>query len=763
VAKAAHRDSTTIFNALAAPIRLQILRLLRFRGALGYSEIMAQLNLNPNRDAGKFAYHLRTLCNSGLITADKETKKYAISPLGVFLLETAQNIETGSLKDGRKLLVRTSRLTMEEFDRSRIVQALIREAAVPVELAQKVAEETEERLLKLDALYLTAPLIREFVNAVLIEKGLHEYRHKLTRLGLPVYDVSQLIKQEISSMNIHDIHYLISRNVFTEYALLDVLPRRIADAHLGGLIRLTYVDSWPLRPQTVQHDLTVFLNSGFHPGRVESASLVLAPPRNLAEALMVALSCLLNCGQEVCEEQTINHFNLLIAPFAIGVSDESLRSLLKQFVIALSQASDSRGASAISLSMDFSVPPYLRSAEAVDPNGRTGTYMEYVNEARRVIDALLDVVFEDSAMRPVLSPRIIFNLTSEDFKECEACLTKVHMLAAERGTPMFANLSPNWQKRAVYHSSGLRLEMSRGDWELSLLRTGILGLVGINIPRVAYEAKSSESKSFSLLSSALNMAVEALRIKATLIGDLISKGLLPVLSQRVGGEPYFRLMSAPLLIGLLGLNEAVRFWTGKQLHEDKGALDFALKVVTYLSSECRDLSSKVGYPIALAHRVSTEAPQQLAELDVDRYGWMAVFAQGTRDAPYYTDITMSPLESPLSLEDRISCEELFHSYLRGGHLLSIELAEPRQSPEALLEVTKNIVESRRIGFFTYTRTYGYCANCRRIYGGYDQRCPTCKAVRAYTTFSRLSDSYQPLSRWPRAKIQALENRCRYRL
>ncbi|MEM2921237.1 MAG: ArsR family transcriptional regulator, partial [Candidatus Bathyarchaeia archaeon] len=217
-------------------MRLRILRLVYSQGPLSYSEIMDHMNLNPNRDAGKFAYHLRTLHNCGLLTTGKESKKYSITPLGLLMLDMSQKIDTESLREEGKLLVRTSRAAMEEFDRNKIIQALVREAGVPIEIAHRVAEETEARLLKLDTLYLTAPLIREFVNAVLIEKGLHEYRHKLTRLGLPVYDVSQLLKREASLTSIQDVHRTISRSVLAEYVLLSVLPRRVADAHLAGML-----------------------------------------------------------------------------------------------------------------------------------------------------------------------------------------------------------------------------------------------------------------------------------------------------------------------------------------------------------------------------------------------------------------------------------------------------------------------------------------------------------------------------------------------
>lgn len=376
------------FDALAAPLRLQILRLVYSQGPLSYSEIMSRLNLNPNRDAGKFAYHLRKLHNAGLLATD-ETRKYTFTPLGSFMIEVSQNIEAESLKQRRKLLVRTSRLAMEEFDRNKIVKALMREAGVPSQLARKIAEETEERLLKLDTLYLTAPLIREFVNAVLIEKGLHEYRHRHTRLGLPVYDVAQAIKQaQVSAAGVQEISNLMAKNVLTEYVLLDILPRRVADAHLDGSLHLKDIEDWVLKPQSIQHDLRTFLRTGFNLER--DGSISLGPPKDFPAALAVLDSVLSICANEVSAEQTVPHFNTFLAPLVRGVSDNELRAELGNFLIHLNQLSTSKYGPDISLGLDFTVPHQIQKTEAIQPEGKqSDQYGNFVDEAKRIFRILM--------------------------------------------------------------------------------------------------------------------------------------------------------------------------------------------------------------------------------------------------------------------------------------------------------------------------------------------------------------------------------------
>ena len=156
---------------------------------------MYEVKLDPVRDAGKFVYHLKTLRKAGLVSIEKGTKKYSITELGKILVEFSRDLEEYiAVKRGR-MFVRTSRMTIDEFDRTRIARSLVSEAGMPQTLADEVAAEAEDRLLKFGIVYLSAPLIRELVNTILIERKLEEYRHKLTRLGLPVNDVTVLLRE----------------------------------------------------------------------------------------------------------------------------------------------------------------------------------------------------------------------------------------------------------------------------------------------------------------------------------------------------------------------------------------------------------------------------------------------------------------------------------------------------------------------------------------------------------------------------------------
>ena len=136
-----------VLKAASSSLRMQILDILLDKGPQSYTELMKILNLNPSREAGRFAYHLKYLLKADLIEPDVETKEYRITDLGRTIIGFTEDIQQHFLKR-RKIMVRTSRLAIEEFDRNKIVEALVKEANVPIDLAQKIARETENRLLE---------------------------------------------------------------------------------------------------------------------------------------------------------------------------------------------------------------------------------------------------------------------------------------------------------------------------------------------------------------------------------------------------------------------------------------------------------------------------------------------------------------------------------------------------------------------------------------------------------------------------------------
>ncbi len=738
--KRRRKSGLRVLKAASSSLRMQLLLILVDKGPQSYTDLMKILKLNPSRDAGRFAYHLKYLLKADLIEPDVDNKEYRITDLGKTMINFTEDIQEQFFQR-KKIFVRTSRLAMEEFDRNKIVESLVKEANVPITQAQKIARETEKRLLEFKTKYLTAPLIREIVNAILLEKGFEEYRHKLTRLGLPVYDVNHLIKSTGTlSQSVETIHRAAADAVMEEYALLNVLPRDIADAHLSGGLHIKNLGSWVLRPDQLMHDLRFFLQSGLNQGRINLQEPHYLPPKTLESALLTASNILKIAATEVSGEQTLDFFNIFLAPFTQSLSEERIIEGLRLFVSNMNQ-SRSKGLAGASLGLEFIIPDFLQEKEAVGPKGeKVGFYGDFVEESRRLASILLKVMSEDDRHKPVFNPHLIVKIRPEvlEDKYCASLLFDSHKLAAEKGLPYFANLCFKKQEKASYTSTGFRLASDwREEWELDTLQTGSVESVIINLPRVMYEAGNRETNFFRLLEEQLEMALRALEIKYQTIKQRARENLLPFLMQKTNGDQYFRIENSIRLVSFVGLNETIHALFGKPLRQEGETIDFAKRTATYLSKEIDKYSRKPETRAALAMVPAADASKRLAELDAEKYGWAKVRAQGTRENPFYTDLVSLPLSVDISWKERLRVEENFHRLTSGGHLAILPVPDIEQDPDKLLSFTQDVAMNLEVGLYVFNRNLTYCASCQKTFIGKLERCPSCGSVNMLQSFSHI--------------------------
>lgn len=749
--RSVERFGAGIFDAASAPLRMQILRLLSTKGALPYTEIMSSLKLDPVRDAGKFVYHLRSLTDAGLIGSDRRTKKYEITELGEMVVRFARDLEEYvSVKRG-KLFVRTSRLAIEDFHRSKIAKSLVVEAGVPQELADEIAAEAEDRLIRLRTSYLTAALIREFVNAILIEKKLEEYRHKLARVGMPVYDVTQLLRTtgELGLATDH-VQRAAGASVLAEYVLLECLPREIADAHISGRIHICDLDSWPLKPSEVQHDLRYFLKNGLVGFR---------PPQSFNAALaMIQNIYRLGIG-EISGEQGFDLFNIFLAPYVEDTPEDDVKESLGLFLSSAGQDFPSHaGQPGLSIGLEYVVPEFLENVEAVGPGGRTvGVYGDYREEAGVILDGILEAASQEAAVGPLVSPRLVFKLrdSAEKSNELRSRVLKTHDLAASRTLPYMALLRD--KSRDCYTATGLRLsdDWSK-NWESDCYRTGCMATVFLNLPRLTYEARKDDDRLFKSMVDVFNLIVEAFKIKKRFMVDRLKQSTLPLLFGSGQSTPYFREKMATCAIAVLGLNEASQTHTGAEL---KDSMVFADKVLQELKRQSDVASENHGMRVVLSERPGDDAASRLAELDVEQYGKSTVYAQGARNHPLYTDLPGAPLTSKIPLSERLAIEGMIQNLTPGGHLATISVDSA--TPEALLSLT-NEAATKGLGFITYSRTYSFCRNCNRIMNGLASSCSACASGNV-VHYGRSSATYIPLALWPEGKRRTVEKRTAYSL
>jgi ribonucleoside-triphosphate reductase len=693
---------------------------------------MNLLKMNPSRDAGRFAYHLKFLLKADLIEADVESKKYRLTELGKMVIDIAEEIEKKAFMP-KRTLVRTSRFTLEEFDANRIADSLIKEANMPVELSQKVAKEAEKRLRKAKTKYLTAQLIREVVNAILIEKGLEEYRHKLTRLGLPVYDITALLARSKTLQWSSSIYETAGKTVIEEYTLLNILPRDVADAYLSGVLHIDGLSYWILKPSEVTHDLRLFLQRGLNLENINVSQPSYPPPKSLEAALSLISNILFRSSKEVGETQTLSYFNVFLAPFIKNMEPAEVKEALSLFIFNINQLADA------SLELELLIPDFIAEKPAVGPFGKpVGNYGDFIEENHILASLILEIFSEESGRKPLFNPKIVVKTRPETFadEKAKAILLEAHRLASEKGIPYFANLSEKNGKNSVYSASGCKFKVDlKGDWEIDTLRTGNLGRVTINLPRIAYECERDKAKFFELLKIRLEMATRALEIKYRILRQQ-GKGLLPFLMQNVNGDQYFRVENSTRLINLIGLKEAVETLHGKNIYEDQEALKFSEETLQYVSDFTHKTLKRRGKGFLPAMLPSVEASERLAKLDVERYGIAKVRFLGIREKPYYSTVSRVNLQSGEVPSEFLKAEGKMHGLCAGGNLTVIDLGEAERRPDELMSLTRELIENYGVGFFTYNRNLTYCINCKRSWFGLLHKCPSCGSVSTLTAFKR---------------------------
>jgi ribonucleoside-triphosphate reductase len=693
---------------------------------------MSTLKMNPSRDAGRFAYHLKFLLKADLIEGIVETKKYGLTDLGKMVIDVADRIERKAQKP-KTMLIRASRSAIEEFDANKIATSLMKEARMPAELAQKVAKEAEKQLMKAKTKYLTAPLVREIVNAILIEKGLEEYRHKLTRLGIPVHDVTTLIESK-NTIQTASIHEAAGETVLREYILLNVLPRDIADAHLSGALHINNLSTWNLKPTEIMHDIRFFLQNGLNLEKTNPQQSDYSPPTNLETALTLIFNALLHTWKEVDAIQTLDYFNIFLAPYTRDVNPTKMKEPLRLFITNLTQHTNA------SINLELTIPDFIAEKQAITSDGKQiGTYKDFTEETQQLASMLLDIFIEENMQKPLLNPKLIIKTRPETYinERAKALLLKAHKLASERGTVYFANLTAKGKEQTVHSPTGLKLTANQdGDWETDTLRTGCLGIVTVNIPRIAYETENEKTRFLEIMKERLEMASRALEIKHRALKQNM-KSLLPFITQSNNSDQYYRLENSTRTINIAGIREAAEAFTRKPIN-DPQTQTFIEETAKEITSYIHKIGRKRGKPLAPALLPGGEASERLAQLDVERYGVGKVKHSGTREKPYYSTIIKLTLQDFKIQQEQETLQYKLNELQTGGSLTVIDVGQSEIAPDDLLAATKQLTKNGQTELFTYDRKLTYCVNCKKTWIGFLHKCPSCSAIASLTFYDRFN-------------------------
>lgn len=687
ILESASKRVRMIFSVMASPNRIDILRILNSKGPLTYSELKSLAGFKSKKESGKFAYHLRKLLRQSLVALNKGERRYTITNLGKLVLSLARQIEERSIVESGKMYVRTSHDSIEEFDSHKIIQSLVREAGMPLEQAQKITEEVENKVYKFQSAYLTSSLVRESVNSVLIEHGYEEYRNRMSRLGMPTSDVFDLLTNADRFTNgVEEIFNNASMSVFSEHLLLNSLPKDIADMHLTGELHISNPGVWGLVPDVV------FLNAGEFAeeflnlkGKLFNVSRLRLGERSQLSVVLQLLISLISreASSEVIiesggdfllnsidrEDIASSFANSLVASSAVGSYSNGLPSFTILLPINTLDKKTFRGL----------LEGYTRYTD-ITPLPRIGLALDYTNDP--------GALYEDSA----------------EISSVVRSGGKISIMQDGERT-----------------SSGIRKSLDDKSRQI----VASLQSMSINLPRLAYQSNKDETYFRAKLALTIKPALEAMDIRRKNILEGIRKGLFPI----VRSANFENLGSANIIINLTGLRESVYDILG---HDHNSALDVVRKVMKTSDDIALERGRQMGVETVGISMVSDDSSTRFAHLDSEKYG-KTLLSAGNVSEKYSQGITLSGEEilsdsakNQNALEEYASIDNL----LRGGLSMSVDLTDISMPEEA----NKAIIAASKLKFFRPFMRSLICSACSRRYIGHDiRKCETCGStyLRSY--------------------------------
>ncbi len=284
-----------------------------------------------------------------------------------------------------------------------------------------------------------------------------------------------------------------------------------------------------------------------------------------------------------------------------------------------------------------------------------------------------------------------------------------------------------------------------GDWEQDCLRTGNLAYVTLNLPRIGYQSKD-ESQVFEYLDEYMDLAAETLMLRREQgLKCLNDFHILPFLKQKVGEDSYYRIQNSTLSFGFVGLNEMLLSLFGNGI-EDKDANKFGVKCIEYLNERADKLKEETGLRWSVLQTPAESTAYRFATLDKEQFGDQAI-VQGDGSANYYTNSSHVPVNTDVSLIDKIKIEEQYHSLTPGGHIFHAFMGESYSDPDSLMSLTIKIAKKSDIGFWALQFCIKFLSLIvKTLMKGLNNKCPTCGESEDVEWYDRITGYVQQVGR-----------------
>ena len=625
--------------------------------------------------------------------------------------------------------------------------------------------------------------IQDSVEVVLIQAGYVEVaksyilyrkqREKVRNIKETIVDYKKVVDDYLkvadwrvkeNSTVTYSVGGLILSNsgaVTANYWLSEVYDEEIGDAHrnadihIHDLSMLTgYCAGWSLR-QLIKEGL------GGVPGKITSS-----PAGHLSTLCNQMVNFLGIMQNEWAGAQAFSSFDTYLAPFVKvdKLTYKEVKQCIQSFIYGVNTPSRWGTQSPFTnITLDWVVPNDLAEMNAIVGGKEMDfKYKDCVEEMAMVNKAFIEIMIEgDANGRGFQYPIPTYSITSDfDWSETENNKLLFEM-TAKYGTPYFSNYINSDMEPSDVRSMCCRLRLDlrelrkkSGGFFGSGESTGSIGVVTINMPRIAYLA-NTEEEFYERLKKMMDISARSLKVKRDTVTGLLEAGLYPYTKRYLG--TFSNHFST---IGLVGMNEAClnAKWIKKDLTTAE-AQSFTKDVLNFMRNKLSDYQEMYGDLYNLEATPAESTSFRLAKHDRKRYPDI-ITASDTDNTPYYTNSSHLPVGYTDDIFSALDIQDELQTLYTSGTVFHAFLGQKLPDWKAAASLVRKIAQNYKLPYYTMSPTYSVCADHGYI-SGEVYECPVCgKATEVY---SRITGYYRPIQNWNDGKRKEFEDRKEYNI
>ena len=680
-----------------------------------------------------------------------------------------------------------------KFDRKKIEKAIEKagletgefDAAQAVELTDKVLGVLETRNQK------RLPSVEDIQD--IVEDALIDSKFKKTAKAYIIYRDQHKKLREITSnahvdlidkylknldwkvnensnmgYSLQGLNNYVSAEITKTYWLDKIYTSKIGQAHKEGDLHIHDLNL--LSVYCVGWDLTDLLQEGFTgvAGKVASK-----PAKHFRSALGQVVNFFYTLQGEAAGAQAFSDFDTLLAPFirADKLSYEEVKQAIQEFVFNVNVPTRVGFQTPFTnITLDLECPKHMADNPVIiGGEMQDTTYGEYQEEMNMLNKALLEVLSEGDANGRVFTfPIPTVNIT-KDFNWDNPVIESLWEASAKYGIPYFSNFINSDMDPEDARSMCCRLRIDNRQLEYrggglfgSNPMTGSVGVVTINLPRLALKSKN-EKEFFKGLAELMDMAKDSQETKRKVLERLTDANLYPYtkfylrnIKQRF--DQYWKNHFST--IGLIGTNEAALNLLGVDIGTEKGKA-FAEKTLDFMRDRLVEYQKETGNNYNLEATPAEGTTYRLAQLDKASFPDRAHFANGIGaevKCPFYTNSSHLPVNYTDDLFELMDLQDNLQTKYTGGTVIHFFLGERMDDPQTLKKLVKTICENYKLPYFTFSPSFSICKNHGYIVGEHPE-CPKCG--ESTEVYSRVVGFLRPVSQWNKGKQAEFEMREHY--